>query len=734
LKIVLLSLLLTATGRAQIAIDSLTYEISPYGDVVLRWTIPQGTIVAKYTVYRGTDFDNMKVVADIPYPTVRQFTDHYSNVVPGTTYIYALKAEDINGKVARRYLEVLVTPPSTALHFTSVPPGTALVGTDYWYSPIRVDVSQQQDIEYAIVGPKPDGMMLNPVSGGLFTYIYWRPAAPGPYRVTLTARHKTTGAFAVQEFVINVASQAGYVRGTVLDVEGRPLPQTLVRVWQVQYAMLYEVRTDSAGAFFLPYVQIGELYAYARTASDAYVPQWYPLGRDISMVSSRTLKHRDTLVYEFHMLPKSGSVTRVTGAVRDVITGLPLDSASVAFIRKSNFINIGDTTVTRDPVARENFTIDTAVLTGVDGVFAANLEVGRDYYVEVRRGGYQTAFSVDRPNTTPTNALDARPLRVDGIPMDLRCSLTPDASTVNRIVGLVRSAVTGIDKQAVVVAISPDLKRGAGGGHTYRFRSTISDVNGYYAFDNLPVSDTYTILAVPLERNMAPTFFAPSGGSSFADLSEAVSPNGTVQGIDMNLDAMNAGGIGTFFGQVLLRTQTGSEPLPGSLVLALDAERNIVGYAVSDSTGWYSITGLPKNSYTLMAQHYSRGDGQTAPIELDYTYFNPFTSVKHADIVIDAGTLAVDPGAAPTAVTLSQNYPNPFNPTTSISFSLPQRAEATLRVLNAVGTAIATPHSGMTDAGTHTVSFDASGLATGIYYYQLQCGGTVLTRSMMVLK
>ncbi len=90
----------------------------------------------------------------------------------------------------------------------------------------------------------------------------------------------------------------------------------------------------------------------------------------------------------------------------------------------------------------------------------------------------------------------------------------------------------------------------------------------------------------------------------------------------------------------------------------------------------------------------------------------------------------------PEQVTLDQNYPNPFNPTTNIRFELPIENQVTLQVYDITGRVVATLVDGQSLAtGTHTITFDASRLASGIYLYRLQLGdGQVLTRKMTLIK
>src|SRR5690606_10887860 len=68
---------------------------------------------------------------------------------------------------------------------------------------------------------------------------------------------------------------------------------------------------------------------------------------------------------------------------------------------------------------------------------------------------------------------------------------------------------------------------------------------------------------------------------------------------------------------------------------------------------------------------------------------------------------------------LMQNYPNPFNPQTTISFTIPQSGLVTLKVFDILGNEIRTIINEFKNAGTYEIIFDASGLASGFYIYQL---------------
>jgi uncharacterized repeat protein (TIGR02543 family) len=88
----------------------------------------------------------------------------------------------------------------------------------------------------------------------------------------------------------------------------------------------------------------------------------------------------------------------------------------------------------------------------------------------------------------------------------------------------------------------------------------------------------------------------------------------------------------------------------------------------------------------------------------------------------------------PIAFGLSQNYPNPFNPTTEIRYQMPEVGHVTLTVYNVLGGEVATLVDREKPAGTHSVSWDASGMASGVYLYRLHTGRFSETRKMLLLR
>jgi hypothetical protein len=91
-------------------------------------------------------------------------------------------------------------------------------------------------------------------------------------------------------------------------------------------------------------------------------------------------------------------------------------------------------------------------------------------------------------------------------------------------------------------------------------------------------------------------------------------------------------------------------------------------------------------------------------------------------------------GTVASTFSLQQNYPNPFNPSTVIGFRIPASAYVSLTVFDLLGRETGILVNGIKDAGYHEVTFNASLTTSGVYFYRLQYGSIVETRTMMLIK
>jgi hypothetical protein len=83
---------------------------------------------------------------------------------------------------------------------------------------------------------------------------------------------------------------------------------------------------------------------------------------------------------------------------------------------------------------------------------------------------------------------------------------------------------------------------------------------------------------------------------------------------------------------------------------------------------------------------------------------------------------------------LFQNYPNPFNPSTTLSYAVPVRTQVTVKIINLLGQEVETLVNREENAGTHSVVWNAGGIASGMYFCRLRANGVMLTRKLLLVR
>jgi Outer membrane protein Omp28/Secretion system C-terminal sorting domain len=106
-------------------------------------------------------------------------------------------------------------------------------------------------------------------------------------------------------------------------------------------------------------------------------------------------------------------------------------------------------------------------------------------------------------------------------------------------------------------------------------------------------------------------------------------------------------------------------------------------------------------------------------------------TIDYADLLI---TEVQNEYSTPESFQLEQNYPNPFNPSTKINFSITQSGLTILKVYNLPGNEISTLLNKYISSGNYELTFDATNLPSGIYFYTLQSNGLIQTKKMILLK
>jgi hypothetical protein len=189
--------------------------------------------------------------------------------------------------------------------------------------------------------------------------------------------------------------------------------------------------------------------------------------------------------------------------------------------------------------------------------------------------------------------------------------------------------------------------------------------------------------------------------------------------------------------QVLLQWATASET--NNYGFAVERQINIPGADETESAEWLDRGFAAGQGTSVQEQAYQFSDDIAELGALDRGSYLQYR-LKQIDLdgsfeYHQAVTVAI--ATLPeTSVLLNQNYPNPFNPTTTIEFSLPGASRTMLKIYNLNGREVSTLVDGILDSGTHRMTFDASALPAGTYFYTIRTAEPVTskTRRMLLVK
>jgi hypothetical protein len=202
-------------------------------------------------------------------------------------------------------------------------------------------------------------------------------------------------------------------------------------------------------------------------------------------------------------------------------------------------------------------------------------------------------------------------------------------------------------------------------------------------------------------------------GDAFQGDSVALSADGNTAIVGGNVDSSGAGATWVFTRSSGVWSQQGSK---------------LVGTGAVGSAGQGSSVALSADGNTAIVGGYS-----------DSSYAGA------AWVFTRSGTPVREEAAnVPSQFVLEQNYPNPFNPSTKIQFTIVStqsgsasggnRQLTIVKVYDVLGREVVTLVNEVKEPGTYTVEFDASSLASGVYFYRLQAGTYVKTKKLLLLR
>ena len=179
-----------------------------------------------------------------------------------------------------------------------------------------------------------------------------------------------------------------------------------------------------------------------------------------------------------------------------------------------------------------------------------------------------------------------------------------------------------------------------------------------------------------------------------------------------------------FYNEVVLKWQTATETNNSGFEIERSQKSG-----VRNNNDWTRVSFVEgKGTTTNITEYYCRDK-----IAASGKYFYRLKQIDFDGSIKYSNEIEVDV-TTPKEFSLYQNYPNPFNPTTTIRFALPVESRVKINIYNSLGQLVETLADKDMKAGYHEINFNASGLASGVYFYKLTSGNFVETRKMLLMK
>lgn len=157
-------------------------------------------------------------------------------------------------------------------------------------------------------------------------------------------------------------------------------------------------------------------------------------------------------------------------------------------------------------------------------------------------------------------------------------------------------------------------------------------------------------------------------------------------------------------------------------------------FALKDELTGTEVDMRETDGYTFTVQSKQKRPISTALTAPEIKAKSSGDAPRFSITVVPSTSVSSEPVSQPIRFALEQNYPNPFNPSTTINYSIENSGQVQIAVYNLMGQKVAELVNEMKTAGSYNVTWNASGAASGMYYYRLEANGQTMTRKMTLIK
>ncbi len=705
----------------------------------LSWRASEGAW--QFRVYRSAN--DTSHFATIGTSSMRFYTD--PTVVRGTRYYYYVKSfvgttESGRSNIASFLLPVLppLPTPSNLIATLVVSPHAYEFSVKLKWNggrgPWRYKVyrSVNDTVSYRSYGSTQDTMFTDYSVRADSTYYYFVRASQND--TTLSPPSNTASIRVVAPY-----RARGIVRGTVVD-DSTAAPLRNISISFYRNGSCYNMpgaKTDSLGRYSAQ-LDTGRYIVRATPTSNhhdsiRYRSEYFDNCPEPACATVIRVGDSSTFTANFGL---SRLTPPVYAYIRGVVTdtsNVPLRNASVSIMRtvqEMNFLaslgltpGIGEEAMDLDGVGHSRG-VRWSGRTDSLGRYTARVIANTNYIALASKAGFLPEYYNNKSTVETADIIVLGRRDTSGINFSLAVRPVPN----NSVSGVVRDSLgTRVPSRITLIPVRYNT------GHQ---RYVHTDSLGAYSVTGVEAGK-YFVLASPFSGFGHAFYKAGAYGIIRIQDADTVSVSGNVTGINVGVRLIANTGLTLVRGTV----RSGSAPIAGVRVAALDASGELLSEGVTDGFGAYVLDAVASGAVTVLVDRHGYNANQTSFVVNE----NVFTMNNVNLVMSPSGVTSVSDNMIPESFALNQNYPNPFNPTTTISFQLPVMSRVNLSVFNVLGQEVATLMNDEVAAGNHNIVWMGKGnagnaIASGIYFYRLSAsamiGGKEFSsmRKMLLLK
>lgn len=711
--------------------------------VALSWFANRaGDAATSFDVYRAEGetedlslFDKIGSVDVTPNNSLR-FSYYDMGLEPGV-YTYFVKAVNADGESDRTRIRVVrVGTPEPKVFIVGQPNKVHVVGSAYYYMPRLETNLPDGNVEWSLV-QGPDGMTINATTGK----VSWDVPVEGRHEIKIKVTVSAGGVSisATQAWVLEVKKEGNggddrpkacaAIYGTVtIDGSDRPA-EGKITAWLLKEG-------DNSNAAWRPVFSavlrqgtyVLELPAGTyklRAEGPGFYAEWHENAAEVADAANVTIEcdTRTEVNFTVEGRPQP-KVWVVRGRVTDETTGEGLKAVVVFEARE------------RDDNTPENFRRRVAE-TNAEGYYEIEVAEGVHYIALAKAGGrdnfekYLPEFWEETGDATLATSINAT-ADVDGINFTLGLRPTYE----NRLAGQLLNDSTGAAIVGKVTAYALVTKEGKDEQHKVKVVTVETNNDGGFVFENLEPG-TYILFGHPGERPFVPGWYVEGEVVAHAWKNATqltVESTSSIDGIEIRFKAVGEiRGKGRLRGWVFnrggsIRKDDGkveaNTAVNGALVVALDAQGNVVDWTMSAGEGNFQLTNMMLGTSTVVVDRFGF-EGTSQSVTLD---------AENVDVDVNFGLNATTSVEVPIDLvgTTMNLYPNPASATTKISF-VSQPGTITVEILSMTGTVLSTT-STPSLGGETSVDLNVSSIPSGMTMVRVSNGTTTFALPLSVVR